>query len=98
MKKPLIVSSCAVLLVACAAVPAITKTVADEVLCIENEVLKGDDTFEGVFLACATSGQTVADVETIIGSLMASKTSPAATLAAKVHHVAPGEQPKPATK
>lgn len=82
------------LLVACAAVPAITKTVADEFACVEGEISKGDDTFEGIALACAPL--TVSDVGQIVISLAASKTSPVAPLAAKIHHVTPGTQPKPA--
>lgn len=78
---------------ACAAVPAITKTVVDEITCVEGEVTKGDDTFEGIALACGPI--TVEDVVLIVGSLAASK-SPAAEKAKAVHHVTPGTQPKPA--
>jgi len=79
---------------ACAAVPAITKTVADDFACVEGELSKGDDTFEGIALACAPL--TVSDVGQIIVSLAASK-SPSAPLAARVHHVAPGQQPAPSS-
>jgi hypothetical protein len=78
---------------ACAAVPAITKTIVDEITCVEGEISNGDDTFEGIALACGAV--TVEDVGLIVGSLAASK-HPLAEKAKAVHHVANGEQPKPA--
>jgi len=79
--------------VACAARGAITTAVVGEIQCVEAEIAKGDDTFEGIALACAPLA--VEDVVTIVAALAASTSSPAAPLASKVHHAARGEQPKP---
>jgi hypothetical protein len=83
-------------LAACAQLPAITADVVKDVQCVEVEIGKGNDTFEGIALACAPLA--VEQVVTIAGAL-ATGTTASPTLAAKagkVHHLAPGEQPKPA--
>jgi hypothetical protein len=76
---------------ACAQIPAITADVVQEVQCVENEIAKGDDTFEDIALACAPLA--VSDVVTIVTALASSApdagTSSQLALSAKsVHHKA----------
>jgi hypothetical protein len=84
----------------CAQVPVITAAVVGEINCVENQLAAGDDTFEGIAIACAPLA--VEDVVTIVGALAqpasdgGNGTSPVSDAAKKVHHVAPGQQPKPA--
>jgi|HubBroStandDraft_1064217.scaffolds.fasta_scaffold505053_2 hypothetical protein len=80
-----------VLAPACAQIPAITADVVQEVQCVENEIAKGDDTFEDIALACAPLA--VSDVVTIVTALASSAPDAAASsqlsLSAKsVHHKA----------
>jgi hypothetical protein len=70
----------------CAAVPAITSAVVQEVQCVESEVSKGDTTFEDIAAACAPIA--VADVVTIVTSLLVSDSGDLAAKAKAVHHKA----------
>lgn len=72
----------------CAAVPAITADVVNEVSCVAAQVEAGHDTFEDIALACG--GMAVTDVVTIVTTLASAAPDAAATplqaKAAAVHH------------
>jgi hypothetical protein len=86
----------------CAQGGAITAAVVGEIDCVETELAKGDDTFEGIAEACAPLA--VADVVTIVEAEVApteagakpvaaaaaapteAGAKPVAAAAAKVHH------------
>jgi hypothetical protein len=74
----------------CAAVPAITADVVDEVSCVAAQVEAGHDTFEDIALACG--GMAVTDVITIVTTLASAAPDASATplqaKAAAVHHKA----------
>ena len=91
--KKLVFVSC-LLVTSCSQVPAITAAVVQEVDCVEAQLTAGNDTFEGIALACAPLA--VEDVVTIVTAELEKESGPLAVMAAKVHHVKPGEQPKPA--
>jgi hypothetical protein len=85
--------------VACAQVPAITADVVGEIQCVEAQLAAGNDTFEGIALACAPLA--VSDVVTIVEAELApfpdgGTTKVLAHQASLVRHLRPGEQPKPA--
>jgi hypothetical protein len=72
----------------CAAVPAITAAVVQEVQCVEAQIAAGTDTFEDIAIACGP--MAVSDVVTIVADLATEapdgSTSPVAAKAALVHH------------
>jgi hypothetical protein len=80
-------SALACLLVGCQQLPAISADVVNEVDCVEAQLLAGNDTFEGIALACSPA--LVSDVVTIVATELAKEAGPLPALAARVHHVTP---------
>jgi hypothetical protein len=71
-------------LIGCAAVPAITVDLVQEIHCVDAQLEAGNDTFEGIAIACG--GMLVADVVTIVAD-EASGEGGVPELAEKARHV-----------
>jgi hypothetical protein len=68
----------------CAQVPVITAGIVQLVDCVGAELLKGDDTFEAIAIACAPAA--IEDVITIVTAKAAEDGGPLAAAASRVHH------------